>query len=86
MTYKIDPDTLTARRTQSRTITDPVSPDGSKPGEFRCPECKRAITRGESGLEYGHARNYPTVEGRCSRRPIEVDHNKKDNPNLKEIE
>jgi len=41
---------------------------------FRCPECNRMVTRGPSGVEYGHYRgvNRPGEED-CPRRPAAVD-------------
>jgi len=45
---------------------------------FECPECNRMVTRGPSGIEYGHARRarWEGGTGRCSRRPDCVDPSK----------
>lgn len=44
---------------------------------FRCEDCGRMVTRGPSGLEYGHLRGtHRAGETRCPRRPEEVDPDK----------
>ena len=40
---------------------------------FKCPECGRSVTRGPSGIEYGHERGRRTDEPRCPRRSAIVD-------------
>jgi hypothetical protein len=44
-------------------------------GTHRCPECGRQVTRGPSGVEYGHERGIGETgqTERCSRRPDCVD-------------
>jgi len=50
-----------------RSLTS-IRPDG--PGEYRCPVCGQAVTRGPSGTEYGHQRGTETRGAeRCPRRP-----------------
>jgi hypothetical protein len=43
--------------------------------EFQCPDCGRQVTRGPSGLEYGHERGIGETGAteRCPRRPDAVD-------------
>lgn len=38
-----------------------------------CPECKRRLTVGTDGVEYGHARARTRTGGRCPNRPEECD-------------
>lgn len=47
-------------------------------GEYRCPDCHRQVTKGLSGIEYGHARGRNASAGteRCPRRPDCVDPDK----------
>lgn len=50
--------------------------DFGLPFEFECAECGRQITRGRSGVEYGHAKQQNdsrAVDKRCPRRPECVD-------------
>jgi hypothetical protein len=53
-----------------------VHPEGDAPGEFVCPDCRRRVTRGESGTEYGHMRGTTGYGPRCPRRPTAVDPSK----------
>lgn len=56
---------------------DTRSPNRISTGE-RCPECRRQITVGPSGVEYGHERGAGEgVRDRCSRRPESVDPHRK---------
>lgn len=63
-------DTMADRRTDQWFVAPDgeLDPDGNEPGEYRCPECGRRVTVGQSGVEYGHQRRK-----RCPRRPKEVD-------------
>lgn len=43
--------------------------------QFRCPDCGRQVTRGSTGIEYGHERGKGDTgqTERCPRRPECVD-------------
>jgi uncharacterized Zn finger protein (UPF0148 family) len=56
--------------------SDAVDPDGDEPGTFWCPECGARVTRGPTGVEYGHRAGHAPDKNdgeRCSRRPAMVD-------------
>jgi DNA-directed RNA polymerase subunit RPC12/RpoP len=53
--------------------SDAIDPDGTESGMFWCPDCGKRVTRGPSGIEYGHRRGMERGEERCERRPATVD-------------
>jgi uncharacterized Zn finger protein (UPF0148 family) len=58
--------------------SDAVDPDGDEPGTFWCPSCGARVTRGPTGVEYGHRAGHEPDKNdgeRCSRRPAVVDTN-----------
>lgn len=60
-----------------QTESEAATPDNDEAGEFRCPECNRRITRGPSGLEYGHDDGLSSGRTeRCSRRSEACDSNR----------
>lgn len=65
---------LTAEE-RERLRSGPVGRQPNDAYDYRCEECRRAITVGPSGTEYGHERGRGSTgtEPRCSRRPTSVD-------------
>ena len=56
--------------------SDAVDPDGSEAGTFWCPRCGARVTRGPTGVEYGHRAGHAPDKNdgeRCPRRPAVVD-------------
>jgi hypothetical protein len=56
--------------------SDAVDPDGSEAGTFWCPRCGARVTRGPTGVEYGHRAGHAPDKNdgeRCPRRPAMVD-------------
>jgi len=58
--------------------SDAVDPDGDEPGTFWCPDCGARVTRGPTGVEYGHRAGHEPDKNngeRCVRRSAVVDTN-----------
>ena len=58
--------------------SDAVDPDGDEPGTFWCPSCGARVTRGPTGVEYGHRAGHEPSKNngeRCVRRSAVVDTN-----------
>ena len=58
--------------------SDAVDPDGTEPGTYWCPDCGARVTRGLTGVEYGHRAGHEPDKNngeRCVRRSAVVDTN-----------
>ena len=72
---KVDPN---APKNPNGLESDAVDPDGDEPGTFWCPDCGARVTRGLTGVEYGHRAGHEPAKNngeRCVRRSAVVDTN-----------